>query len=415
MLDTLNPEQRAAVTHPEGPLLVIAGAGSGKTRVLTTRIAWLTQEQRVPSHRILAFTFTNKAAREMQGRVHRMVPGSEGRSWIGTFHATGVRILRREAERIGYDRYFTIYDADDQRALVKQILNDMKADPKQFSPRAVASEISRHKNEFLTPEQVRVQAITPRDETVADVYQRYGQRLREIGAMDFDDLIGRTVELFEEHRDVQERYAERFEHVLVDEFQDTNPLQLVMIRALSAVHGNLCAVGDDDQSIYSWRGATVENMLGFEEYFPGSTLVRLEQNYRSTSLILRAANEVIAHNRRRKGKNLWSQRDGGSPIELWWAEDDEDEGLRVRDRIRSLLAETDARRKDIVILYRTNAQSRALEDALRREGIPYQIIGGTRFYERREVRDLLAYLKLVQNPGDVIALARVLNVPKRGI
>ncbi len=415
MLDTLNPEQRAAVTHPEGPLLVIAGAGSGKTRVLTTRIAWLVQEQRVPSHRILAFTFTNKAAREMQGRVHGMVPGAEGRSWIGTFHATGVRILRREAERIGYDRYFTIYDADDQRTLIKQILNDLKADSKQFSPRAVASEISRHKNEFLTPEQVRVQAITPRDETIADVYERYGQRLREIGAMDFDDLIGRTVELFENHRDVQERYAERFEHVLVDEFQDTNPLQLVMIRALSAVHGNLCAVGDDDQSIYSWRGATVENMLGFEEYFPGSTLVRLEQNYRSTSLILRAANEVIAHNRRRKGKNLWSDRDGGSPMELWWAEDDEDEGLRVRDRIRSLLAETDARRKDIVILYRTNAQSRALEDALRREGIPYQIIGGTRFYERREVRDLLAYLKLVHNPGDVIALARVLNVPKRGI
>ena len=415
MLDTLNPEQRAAVTHPDGPLLVIAGAGSGKTRVLTTRIAWLLQEKRVPAHRVLAFTFTNKAAREMQARVHRMVPGAEGRSWIGTFHATGVRILRQEAERIGYDRFFTIYDADDQRTLLKQILGDLNCDPKQYTPRGVASEISRAKNKFMTAEQMRVQALTPRDEKVADAYERYVKRLREIGAMDFDDLILRTVELFEEHRDVQERYAERFEHVLVDEFQDTNPLQLVMIRALSAVHGNLCAVGDDDQSIYSWRGATVDNMLGFEEYFPGSTVVRLEQNYRSTSLILRAANEVIAHNRRRKGKNLWSERQGGAPVELWWAEDDEDEALRVRDRIRALLADTDASRKDVVILYRTNAQSRTLEDALRREGIPYQIIGGTRFYERREVRDLLAYLKLIQNPNDVIALARILNVPKRAI
>mgnify|MGYP001111046144 CR=1 FL=1 len=415
MLDTLNPEQRAAVTHPEGPLLVIAGAGSGKTRVLTTRIAWLVQEQRIPADRILAFTFTNKAAREMQNRVHGMVPGSEGRSWIGTFHATGVRILRREAERIGYDRYFTIYDADDQRTLIKQILVDLKADPKQFNPRAVASEISNFKNRFLTPEQARVQALTARDEKVADAYERYVKRLKQLGAMDFDDLIGKTVELFETHRDVQERYSQKFQHVLVDEFQDTNPLQLVMIRALSAVHGNLCAVGDDDQSIYSWRGATVENMLGFEEYFPGSELVRLEQNYRSTSLILRAANEVIAHNRRRKGKNLWSDRDGGRPIELWYADDDEDEGRRIRDRIRTLLAESDASRKDFVILYRTNAQSRPIEDALRREGMPYQIIGGTRFYERREVRDLLAYLKLVQNPNDAIALSRVINVPKRGI
>lgn len=415
MLEGLNAPQREAVTHLGGPLLVIAGAGSGKTRVLTTRMAWLQHECGVRPDDILAFTFTNKAAREMQARVHRLTPAAEGRSWIGTFHSTGVKILRREAERIGYSRHFTIYDADDSRTLIKNLLGDLKADPKQFSPRGVASEISRHKNNSLTPEQVQVQALTPRDEKVAEVYAAYIKRLKETGAMDFDDLIGRTVELLEQHRDVQQRYAERFRHVLVDEFQDTNPLQLVMIRALCAVHDNLCAVGDDDQSIYSWRGATVDNMLNFEEYFRGASVVRLEQNYRSTSLILRAANEVIAHNRRRKGKNLWSERTGGAPVELWWAEDEEDEALRVRDRIRALLAETDASRKDIVILYRTNAQSRALEAALRREGIPYQIIGGTRFYERREVRDVLAYLKVIQNPADRVGFARILNVPKRGI
>lgn len=415
MLEGLNPQQHQAVTHPGGPLLIIAGAGSGKTRVLTTRIAWLLHERAVDPDRVLAFTFTNKAAREMLERVHRIAPQAQGRCWIGTFHATGVRILRREGHRLGYDRYFTIFDADDQRSLYKQLLKDLRCDPKQFSPRQVASEVSRYKNNFLSPAQVLTQAITPRDEKVAEIYARYDQRLREMGAMDFDDLIGRTVQLFEEHRDVQERYAERFEHVLVDEFQDTNPLQLVMVRALCAHHDNLCAVGDDDQSIYSWRGATVDNMLHFEDYFRGAEVIRLEQNYRSTSLILRAANGVISNNRRRKGKNLWSERAGGDPIEIWWSEDEEDEARQVRDRIRWILAETDARRRDLVVLYRTNAQSRALEDALRREGIPYQIVGGTRFYERREVRDLLAYLKVVVNPADRISLARILNVPRRGI
>lgn len=415
MLEGLNQPQREAVTHPGGPLLVIAGAGSGKTRVLTTRIAWLIEEQGVAPENVLAFTFTNKAAREMRERVDRMVPHADGRCWIGTFHATGVRILRQDGHRLGFDRYFTIYDADDSRALVKSILSDLKMDSKQFSPRLVASEISQHKNNFRTPEQAMAQSITPREERIAESYAEYVKRLKENGAMDFDDLIGRTVELFETHREVQRRYSRRFQHVLVDEFQDTNPLQLVMIRALCAEHDNLCAVGDDDQSIYSWRGATVENMLGFEEYFPGSRLVRLEQNYRSTSLILDAANAVISHNRRRKGKTLWSDRDGGVPIELWWAEDEHDEGRRIRDRIGRILAETDARRQDIVILYRTNAQSRAVEDVLRREGLPYQIIGGTRFYERREVRDLLAYLKCIQNPADTVSLARILNVPKRKI
>jgi DNA helicase-2/ATP-dependent DNA helicase PcrA len=415
VLEGLNAQQREAVLHPDGPELVIAGAGTGKTRVLTTRIAWLIEEQGVRPDEILAFTFTNKAAREMQERVHRLVPHAEGRSWIGTFHATGVRLLRREGSRLGFDRWFTIFDADDSRTLIKRILKDLKCDPKQYSPRGVASTISMHKNGSISPEKAMSEAITPYEEKIAEAYGRYVTELKAMGAMDFDDLIGKSVELLEEHRDVQERYSTRFRHVLVDEFQDTNPLQLVMVRALSAVHGNLCAVGDDDQSIYSWRGATVENMLHFEEYFPGAEVIRLEQNYRSTSVVLRAANEVIAHNRRRKGKNLWSERTGGPPLELWWSEDEEDEARQVRDRIGRILSESDASRRDVVILYRTNAQSRALEDALRREGIPYQIIGGTRFYERREVRDLLAYLKVLLNPADRVSLARVLNVPRRGL
>ncbi|RKZ16280.1 ATP-dependent DNA helicase PcrA [bacterium] len=411
----LNPQQREAVLHPEGPELVIAGAGTGKTRVLTTRIAWLIEEQGVQPEEILAFTFTNKAAREMQDRVHRMVPHAAGRSWIGTFHATGVRLLRREGSRLGYDRWFTIFDSDDSRSLIKRILKRINADPKQLSPRAVASAISTFKNSSLTPEAASNEAVSRFEEKVAEAYGLYVTELKSMGAMDFDDLICNTVQLLEEHQDIQERYARQFRHVLVDEFQDTNPQQLVMVKALSAVHQNLCAVGDDDQSIYSWRGATVENMLNFEEYFPGAQVIRLEQNYRSTPVVLRAANEVIAHNRRRKGKNLWSDRSGGPPLELWWSEDEEDEAAQVRDRIRRLLAETDASRKHIVILYRTNAQSRALEDALRRESIPYQIIGGTRFYERREVRDLLAYLKVILNPADRVSLARILNVPRRGL
>jgi DNA helicase-2/ATP-dependent DNA helicase PcrA len=415
VLDGLNPQQREAVVHPEGPELVIAGAGTGKTRVLTTRIAWLIEEQGVHPDEILAFTFTNKAARQMQERVHRLVPHAAGRSWIGTFHATGVRLLRREGSRLGFDRWFTIFDADDSRTLIKRILKRLNADPKQYSPRGVASTISMHKNNSITPEQAVIAAMTPFEEKVAEAYGLYVTQLKEMGAMDFDDLIGKSVELLEEHRDIQERYSSRFRHVLVDEFQDTNPLQLLMVRALSAVHGNLCAVGDDDQSIYSWRGATVENMLNFEDYFPGAEVIRLEQNYRSSSVVLRAANEVIAHNRRRKGKNLWSERSGGPPLELWWSEDEEEEARQVRDRIGRILSETDASRRDIVILYRTNAQSRALEDGLRREAIPYQIIGGTRFYERREVRDLLAYLKVVLNPADRISLARILNVPRRGL
>jgi DNA helicase-2/ATP-dependent DNA helicase PcrA len=414
MLTRLNEQQRTAVTATEGPVLVIAGAGSGKTRVLTTRIAHLLQDHRVHPDQILAFTFTNKAAREMRERVAQLVPAKVRGCWIGTFHATGVRILRQQAARLGLPNTFSIYDATDSRTLLTTILKEQHADPKMFSPKGVAAEISRFKNGFVDPEKALAQALTPRDEKVAKAFGEYQKRLRANGALDFDDLIALPVELFESHRDVQQSYSRRFRYVLVDEFQDTNPLQLVMIRALCSVHGNLFAVGDDDQAIYSWRGATVDNMLHFDEYFPGATVLRLEQNYRSTSVILQAANAVIAHNRRRRGKTLWSEHPGGDKVELWWADDGDDEGSIVRDRIQSLVREG-AARKDVAILYRTNAQSRALEDALRREGIPYQIVGGTRFFERREVRDLLAYLKVVANPADTVSFLRILNVPRRGI
>jgi DNA helicase-2/ATP-dependent DNA helicase PcrA len=395
-------------------MLVIAGAGSGKTRVLTTRIAYLIKEEGVRPENILAFTFTNKAAREMRERVEAL--SHEGRrAWIGTFHATGVRILRREAERLGYSREFSIYDADDSRAVIRTILKRRHADPKEFTPRAVATAISHFKNQSMSPREAQEDAMTGWEERMAKVYSEYEKELRSNQAMDFDDLIARTVELFEKHRDVQERYAKQFRYVLVDEFQDTNPLQLILTKALSAQWENLFAVGDDDQAIYSWRGATVENMLSFEEYFPGAKVLRLEQNYRSSGIILRAANEVIAHNHKRRGKKLWTEAADGLPLELWWVDDEEGEGSAIKSRIEELGSSEGFHRRDCVILYRTNAQSRALEDALRRAGLPYQIVGGTRFYERREVRDVLAYLKLVVNPSDQVSLQRVINLPRRGI
>jgi len=415
VLDALNPQQREAVELVDGPLLLVAGAGSGKTRVLTTRIAHLLHDHSTAPESILAFTFTNKAAREMRERVDAVASGDASNCWIGTFHATGARILRRQAHRLGYPNQFTIFDADDSRTLYTNILKSLRADSKQFSPRGVASEISNFKNRSMSPEDVRSQALTAREETLAKIYEQYSANLRQNGAMDFDDLIARTVELLEHDEAVLARYARQFEYVLVDEFQDTNPLQLILIKALCSRSGNLFAVGDDDQSIYSWRGATVENMLHFEDYFPGARVLRLEQNYRSTSTILRASNAVIAHNKHRKGKSLWSDKGEGEHIELWWADDGDDEGSIIRDRILALLAEEGCRRQDIAILYRTNAQSRALEDALRREGIPYQIAGGTRFFERREVRDVMAYCKAIVNPKDGVSVQRILNVPRRGL
>jgi DNA helicase-2/ATP-dependent DNA helicase PcrA len=411
--DSLNDEQRRAVTGGDGPHLVLAGAGSGKTRVLTTRIALLIRERGVPPHRILAFTFTNKAAREMRGRVESLLGAAAGDCWIGTFHATGVRILRREAVRLGWQPGFAIYDTDDTEALCRELL-DGRTLGRHVSPTEVRGVVSAWKNGRVSPAAALEEAADARERLLAELYADYQQALQRNNAFDFDDLIARPVDLFEAEPEALRPWAERFQHVLVDEFQDSNTLQMVFIELLSSRHGNLFVVGDDDQSIYGWRGARVENILEFEQRFTGTQVVRLEQNYRSTTPILAAANHVIAHNRGRKGKNLWTARAGGDPIRLSFHADEEEEAARAVQIVQDAVA-AGRRRSDVVFLYRTNAQSRALEDALRRHNIPYQIVGGTRFYERREVRDVVAYLKAIHNPADGIALARILNVPRRGI
>ncbi|MFH1841832.1 MAG: UvrD-helicase domain-containing protein [bacterium] len=414
ILAQLNPAQHAAVTAPDGPLLVVAGAGSGKTRVLTTRIAWLLQTTDLFPGSLLAFTFTNRAAREMRERVDQFVGGGRAPHWIGTFHATGVRILRRDGERLGILPGFTIYDTDDTIRLLKQVMQQHSVDPKQIAPRSARNIISNWKNSDTPPETARSEAHGYVEEQIALVFAGYEKALRQSNALDFDDLILRTVHLLENHDDIREKYARQFQHVLVDEFQDTNPLQLVLVKALSSYHGNVFVVGDDDQSIYSWRGACIENMLNFEEYFPGAQLLRLEQNYRSTGNILAAANAVIAHNRRRKGKNLWTEGETGDQLRIEGVGDAEDEAARVVGIVVKEIA-GGLTRQDLTILYRTNAQSRVIEDALRRANVPYQVVGSLQFYERREVRDLLAYLKLVANPSDQVSALRILNVPRRKI
>ena len=413
-LNALNRPQNEAVTADDGPVLVVAGAGSGKTRVLTTRIAWLLDENRCGPGEILAFTFTNKAAREMRERVVGLTGAGRAPHWVGTFHATGLKILRRDGAAAGLDPSFSIYDVDDQTRLIKKVAGDLNVDLKQIAPAQVRSAISRWKNEDVAPEKAAERAGDFRDEKIAELYAAYERGLRECNACDFDDLILRTVHLLEEHDEVRARYAARFRYVLVDEFQDTNVLQLILIKALCSEHGNVFAVGDDDQSIYSWRGARVENMLDFESYFPGTRLVRLEQNYRSTGNILEAANAVIAHNSRRKGKTLWTEDAAGDPLAVELVGDEEDEASRLAEIVREEIGRG-LRRGDVTVLYRTNAQSRVLEDALRRADLPYKVVGATAFYERREVRDLLAYLKLINNPRDVLSALRVLNVPKRRI
>lgn len=409
ILSVLNTAQREAVIAPDGPVLVVAGAGSGKTRVLTTRIAWLLQ-QGVQPWQILAFTFTNKAAAQMKGRVAELVGEDRAPRWIGTFHATGARILRMHADRLGLRRDYAIYDADDQKRLLKRILGDLQLDPRQFPVAAARVAISNWKNTDLDPAAAAQAAIGFVEATQARIYAAYQQGLRTSRALDFDDLILETVHLLERDTEIREQYATRFRHVLVDEFQDTNPLQLLLVRLLSSVHGNVFVVGDDDQAIYGWRGARVENMLEFDTLFAGTRTYRLEQNYRSVGVILDTANAVIAHNRRRKGKNLWTHAERGEPVAVEEHLDAEDEAARVVE-----LVQQHDRHSDVVVLYRTNAQSRLLEDALRRARIAHQVIGSVQFYERREIRDLLAYLKLIHNPADAVSLQRIINQPKRKI
>ncbi|MHB9029504.1 MAG: ATP-dependent helicase [Candidatus Latescibacterota bacterium] len=413
-LDLLNPPQREAVLHCAGPTLVLAGAGSGKTRVLTHKIAYLVSQGLKPWE-ILAVTFTNKAAREMASRVESLLAIPVQGLWIGTFHGICVRILRREADRWGFKRDFTIYDRDDQISMVKRALADLNIAKESLSPQRALGMIGKAKNDGLTPDMFE-QVVEGRDaKLMAKVYRKYGELLRNAGAFDFDDLLLKPVEMFQQHPDSLGEWQERFAHILVDEYQDTNKTQYLLMKLLAAGHGNITVVGDDDQSIYSWRGANIQNILSFENDFRGVATVRLEDNYRSTSFILRAANEVVKNNKGRMVKELRTSRQGGAKVRLIEAWDDRDEADKV---ISSLSKERDAlnlRLRDSVVLYRTNAQSRTFEDILRRRGIPYVIVGGIRFYERKEIKDVLSYFRLVANPMDPVSLVRAISVPKRGI
>ena len=415
LLEGLNPVQQEAVTHHEGPLLVVAGAGSGKTRVLTHRIAHLIRDHDVSPFAILAITFTNKAADEMKQRVEALIGSVARKMWVSTFHSACVRILRRDAKLLDYPSSFTIYDQADAVRLTGYVIRDLNLDPKRFAPRAVHAMISAAKNDLVTAEDYAERANVIFERKVADVYAEYQARLRRAGAMDFDDLLGVTVELFQKNPDVLAHYRSRFRHVLVDEYQDTNRVQNELVLLLTKEHRNVCVVGDSDQSIYQFRGADIRNILEFEEAFPDATVIVLEQNYRSTQTILDAANAVIANNFGRKPKELWTDQGTGKAIARYHADDEGDEAQWVVHEIGRLHDEGEARWGDVAVFYRTNAQSRIIEEQLMRVGIPYKVIGGTRFYDRREIKDALAYVRAVVNPVDEVSLKRVLNVPKRGV
>jgi DNA helicase-2/ATP-dependent DNA helicase PcrA len=415
LLGTLNPAQRDAVEHVEGPLLVLAGAGSGKTRVLTARVANLIATHGVAPDRIFAVTFTNKAAAEMKERIGRLLGRDPGGLWIGTFHSLSARMLRREAELLGFTRQYTIYDEDDRLRLIRRLLDQLGHPPKAFPPKAVQSIISGAKNRMVPPSELLASStFNPMIRVAAEVYAALGPALKSANAMDFDDLLLHPLELFRQHPERLEGYRRKFQFVLVDEFQDTNRAQYELIRALGS-HGNVCAVGDDDQSIYGWRGAEVRNMVDFQSDFREVRLVRLEENYRSTQVVLDAANAVIAENTGRIGKTLRTTRRGGESVTLVAAADERDEAEWISGELRRRSADGDWGYGEMAVLYRTNAQSRALEESFRRSGTPYRIVGAISFYDRREVKDLLAYLRLVANPSDDEAFLRAVAVPRRGI
>ncbi len=410
----LNPDQLDAVVHETGPLLVVAGAGSGKTRVLTHRIAHLIHEGVHPS-KILAITFTNKAAAEMRERVAALVGPVVKTMWVSTFHSACVRILRANADALGYPRQFSIYDSADSNRLTGYVIRDLGLDSKRFTPRGVHAIISNWKNELVAPAEAAARAENIFDRKHAEVYAEYQARLLKAGAMDFDDLLTKTVELFRNHGNVLEHYRERFVHILVDEYQDTNSAQNQMILMLAGGHHNVCVVGDTDQSVYRFRGADFRNILQFEEAFPDVTTVVLDQNYRSTQTILDAANAVIENNTERRPKNLWTDSGSGERIQRYHAEDEGDEANWVAGVAKQLQRDADANFREMAVLYRTNAQSRVIEEAFMRQGVPYKVVGGTRFYDRREVKDAMAYLRAVVNPADEVSIKRVINVPKRGV
>ncbi|MBQ9157672.1 MAG: UvrD-helicase domain-containing protein [Eubacterium sp.] len=412
--DTLNKEQREAVFCTEGPLLMLAGAGTGKTRALTHRIVYLIEEKGVHPWNILAITFTNKAAQEMKERAQNLVgPGSED-LWISTFHAICSRILRRYIGLIGYNTNFTIYDASDQKSLMKEVLKEMNIDTKMFSEKAALSAISAAKDECKTPGDYRREHDDYRGSRIADIYERYQQRLKENDALDFDDLLMKTVELFQANPDILDYYQERFRYIMVDEYQDTNTVQFIFISLLAKKYRNLCVVGDDDQSIYKFRGANIYNILNFEKVFPDATVIRLEQNYRSTQNILEAANSVIVNNEGRKDKKLWTRNQKGELVHYKQYDSEYDEAEGVVSRIR-FLSMRGVKYEDMAILYRTNAQSRIFEEKLKQQNIPYAIVRGISFYDRKEIKDLMSYLKVVDSGMDDLAVKRIINVPRRGI
>ena len=425
LFDDLNPVQQEAVLETEGPLLVFAGAGSGKTRVLTYRIAYLIQEKGVDPSRIFAVTFTNKAANEMRERVERLLGGSTKGAWISTFHSACVRILRRHIGPLGFKSSFVIYDQDDQERHLKTVMRELELDPKVFSPGKVQSAIDHLKNQGMTPDQYRPGEFNIFQKRVALVYQRYQEDLRRNNALDFGDLLNFVTILFRRSPEVLRLYQETFHYVLVDEFQDTNLIQYELVNRLASNHRNLFVVGDDDQSIYRWRGAEIGNILNFQKDFPEARVITLEQNYRSTQTILRAANEMVSKNRLRKVKTLWTENPEGELLHFFTAEDEEDEARFVAKKILELCRSSSGSTglqnqptrpfRDVAVFYRINAQSRALEDALVKNGIPYTIVGGMKFYERREIKDILAYLKLIANPSDGLSLKRIINIPSRGI
>jgi ATP-dependent DNA helicase UvrD/PcrA len=416
LLLPLNPVQREAVLHTEGPVLIVAGAGSGKTRALTHRIVYLIRERGVPSGAILAITFTNKAAREMGDRVegllgHRVARGM----WILTFHSACARILRREHDHLGLPSSFTIYDEGDTERVISLVLRDLNIDPKRFPPRAMKAAIGRAKDHLISAEEFGKEAQNYYEQVVASVYRGYEERVRAAGALDFDDLINETVRLFREHPEVLEHYQERFRYILIDEYQDTNRAQYHLVNQLGAKHRNLCVVGDADQGVYSWRGATIQNLLDFERDYPDAAVFLMEQNYRSTQSILALANALIEHNVQRKPKSLWTEAPGGDLAVRYRADNEHDEAGFVAEEIERLVEAEGYRYRDVAVFYRTNAQSRVLEDVFMRSGLPYRVVGGVRFYARREIKDILAYLVLLSNPQDVVSARRVINNPKRGI
>jgi len=413
-IENLNEQQKKAVLYNEGPLLVLAGAGSGKTKVLTTKIAYLIKEQNIDPYNILAITFTNKAAKEMKDRVYNLIGDEAKYIQISTFHSFGLRLLRENCEALGYDRNFVIMDSDDSLTVVKKILKDNNYDPKIYNPRAIRNKISSCKNELMSPELYEKYATSEYEKVALEVYQKYEKKLKQNNSVDFDDLLILPIKLFKENEDTLARYQEKFKYILIDEYQDTNEAQYILTKTLSAKYRNIMVVGDDFQSIYSFRGANYKNILNFEKDYQDAKTILLEQNYRSTGNILKAANDVIKHNREKKDKNLWTQNQDGEKIKYYRSFNERDEAQYTIRKIKELI-NREVSYKDIAILYRTNAQSRIIEEEMLKENIPYRVVGSFYFYNRKEIKDLIAYLRLIHNEKDNVSLTRIINTPKRGI